>query len=132
MRKTVYVLGNPLINIDCFPIKLLPKLRILCPQINFEVIDPTEELTFNNQKDLLLIDTVVGIKKVTIFHDLKYFTLSPRVTVHDYDLLLNLSLLKKFGKIKNILIIGIPVKGNQEVILKKIINALYLHLNFKK
>lgn len=132
MKRIVYVLGNPLVNIDSYPIKLLPKLRKLCPLYNFEILDPTEELQLEDSQDITLIDSVVGIDKVTIFNDLGYFAYSPRVTVHDYDLLVNLKLMQKLGKLKNFTIIGVPTKGNEAKILNVIINFLYIHLSFKK
>lgn len=132
MKRLIYVLGNPLVAIDSLPIKLLPKLRQLCPQFDFEILDPTEELQLEDSQDITLIDSVVGIDKVTIFNDLGYFAYSPRVTVHDYDLLVNLKLMQKLGKLKNFTIIGVPTKGNEAKILNVIINFLYIHLSFKK
>lgn len=131
MKRIVYILGNPLITIDSLPMKLLPKLRQFCPQFNFAILDPTEELQSEYQ-DFTCIDTVLGIDKVTVFHDLDFFAYSPRVTVHDYDLPLHLGLLQKLGKLKKITIIGVPAKSNEVKILHEVINSLYIHLNFKK
>ncbi len=127
MKKTVYVLGNPLVNIDSLPIKLLPKFKLLCPQIHFEILDPAEEIQLKHNQDLILIDSVIGIDKVTIFHDLDFFAYSPRVTVHDYDLPINLKLMQKLGKIKKFTIIGVPANGNKQKVLNEIINLLYIH-----
>ncbi len=121
-----------MVDNDSLPVKLLPKLRQLCPQFNFEILDPTEELRLEDNQDITLIDSVVGIDKVTVFHDLEFFAYSPRVTVHDYDLPINLKLMQKLGKLKKFTIIGIPTKGNKDKILNGIINMLYFHLNFKK
>lgn len=131
MRKIVYVLGNSFLSGDSLPVRLLPQLQKQCPQFNFSVLDPTEELQLEGQ-DFTCIDTVLGIDKVTVFHDLDFFAYSPRVTVHDYDLPLNLGLMQKLGKLKRITIIGVPAKGNQAKILHEVINSLYIHLNFKK
>ena len=132
MKKIIYILGNPLVNIDSLPSKLLPKLQNSCPQFNFEVLDPTEEVQLDNSNNLVLIDSILGIDKVTIFHDLDFFAYSPRVTAHDYDLPINLKLMQKLGKLKKFTIIGVPAKGKEEKILNEIINLLYVHLNFKK
>lgn len=132
MNNTVYVLGNPLLRSDSLPLQLLPLLKKRCPHIDFDILDPTEELIFNTNQDLTLIDTVIGIDKVTVFHDLSCFAYSPRITVHDYDLPINLGILQKLKKIKNITIIGVPKTGNVEEILQEVINALYIHLTFKK
>lgn len=132
MKKNVYVLGNPIESLDRSAVKLIPKLRKSFPHINFIHFDPTEEIKPNDKDNLILIDTVIGIDKVTVFHDLSYLSLSPRVTVHDYDLPINLGLMQKLGKIKNITIIGIPKKRKLEEVLLEVISTLYIHLTFKK
>lgn len=125
MKKTVYVLGNPLLPSDSLPLKLLPHLRESCPDFLFEILDPTEEISLSVEQDLILIDTIIGVKKVTVFHNLSSLALSPRVTVHDYDLPINLGMLQKLRKIKKITIIGVPQKRNLKEILREVINALY-------
>jgi len=132
MKKIVYLLGNPLLTTDSIPIKLLPQLKKFCPDVSFQIFDPTEELQFDTKQNLIVIDAVVGIDKVTQFHDLDSFSFSPRVTVHDFDLLINLKILQKLKRVKDITIIGVPTKGKNRVILKEIINALHNQLTFKK
>ena len=131
MKKNIYVLGNPLVDKDKIPLRLLPKLRELCPQWLFLPLDPTEEVS-ELDEDLILVDTVIGIHKLTVYHDLRHFALSPRVTVHDYDLPINLGLMQKLGKIKNVTVIGIPNSGNMNEILMEVINFLYSHLTLRK
>lgn len=109
MSKIIYVLGNPLLKNDNLPLKLIPYLIKLYPNISFMHHDPTEELNIE-KKSIILIDTVIGINKVKVFDSLNNFLLSPRNSVHDYDLFLNLSLMKKTGRIKDFTIIGIPPK----------------------
>lgn len=108
MNKTIYVLGNLFDDIDKLPIQLLPELQNHFPKIDFILFDPTEELPEPVPKHLYLLDTVVGIDTITVFTDMNEFLLSPRVSVHDFDLPLFLGMLKKLGKIENITIIGIP------------------------
>lgn len=118
MRKTVYVLGNPVETSDQSAVNLIPKLIKSFPQIDFVHFDPTEELPLSYNQNLIILDTVIGLEKVTKFENFNQWKLSPRVTVHDYDLPLMLGILKKLGRIKNITIIGIPEKGSQDKILK--------------
>lgn len=124
MNRIVYVLGNPVESLDRAAVRLIPELKKSFPHINFIHFDPTEELPKNN-KNLIIIDTVIGIDKVTKFDNLDQWKLSPRVTAHDYDLPLMLGILKKLGKIKNIIIIGIPPKGNLQEILKGVKKILH-------
>ena len=112
----VYVLGNPDVDIDSVPLKLLPKLEEKFPEINFIHFDPTEDIDIVD-KHLIIIDTVLSLNKVTQFNDLNQWTISPRISLHDFDLPLFLGLLKKLGKVKKITIIGIPEKGNSKKML---------------
>lgn len=57
---------------------------------------------------LIILDTVKGISKVTIFEDLKNFSAAhKRTTVHDFDLYDELALLQKLKKLPKIAIIGV-------------------------
>lgn len=112
----VYVLGNPDVDIDSVPLKLLPKLEEKFPGINFIHFDPTEDIDIVD-KHFIIIDTVLSLNKVTLFNDLNRWTISPRISLHDFDLPLFLGLLKKLGKVKKITIIGIPEKGNSKKML---------------
>lgn len=123
MTKTVYVVGNAIDPRDRLPMRLLPSLRRRCPNIAFLPFDPTEEFP-SHTPHLVLIDAVEGISRVMLFSDLNRFSLSPRVTVHDYDLSIHLSLLKKLGKLEKLTIVGIPMSGNRRRILSDLSVAL--------
>jgi len=114
MKKNIYVLGNPHQKIDSLPLKIMPKLQSLFPQLSFIHLDPTEDLPEKSMKELILLDTVFGIEEVSLFHNLDCFSRSPRVSLHDFDLPLSLGLSQKLGKIKSIKIIGVPQKGNMK------------------
>jgi hypothetical protein len=103
---TIYVFGNPDLPQDSLPLKILPQLRQKFPQITFEVKDPNEE--WDVPEELTVIDTVQGINQVEIFHDLSKFQTSPRISLHDFDALSQLLLLKKIGKLKKVTVIGVP------------------------
>lgn len=135
MRRNVYILGNPLIEHDALPFKLFPKLKKELPDFNFIHFDPTEEVPLGKTKEFILIDTVMGLQKVTIINDLDHFILSPRVSPHDYDLPLELGILQKLKKIKRIKIIGLPQNIKMEEALKQIkliLNSLSHPAEFKK
>ena|SRR3989344_5283581 len=107
----IYIFGNPLIKEDSLPIKIIPELKKAFPDILFEVVDPNENFPPANEKDLIIIDTVRGLKKPKIFglNDLQEIQKSPN-SPHDYDLGLHLLILKKLNKIKSVKILGIPIK----------------------
>jgi len=64
--KTIYVFGNPLVKEDSLPLKLIGKLRKEFPSLEFKEFDTVEDLT---ERELNIIDTVKGIKKVELIED---------------------------------------------------------------
>jgi hypothetical protein len=122
----IFVFGNPNLEMDSLPIRLLPALKNHFPDIDFAVLDPNEE--WKIPEEMVMIDTVVGIKELTVFDDLKYFVESPRVSVHDFDAFFNLIYLQKLGKLKKIKIFGLPAEmteTNAEDVLTKAIDKWY-------
>lgn len=114
----VYIFGNPDLKIDSLPIRILPKLKKNFPHIDFQTKDPNED--WDIPKKLVIIDTVLGIEKIKIFTDLDKFSVTRRVSLHDFDLGAELSYLKKLGKIKKIKIIGIPPSVKESKAVKEI------------
>ena len=105
-KTCVYVFGNPNLEMDSLPLKILSELKKQLPKVEFVVRDPNEESDF--PEDLVVLDTAVGISEVTIFDSLEQFAQVPRVSMHDFDALTNLRYLQKLGKIKSVKIIGVP------------------------
>lgn len=118
MPKTIFIAGNPDLDTDSLPLRILPRLRIECPEITFEVIDPNEDWAVSTE--IILIDTVIGIEKVTLFSALEQFVASPRITMHDFDVLANIRLMKKLGKITSVTIIGIPPNMSERSAAEKV------------
>ena len=102
----IFVAGNPLLEIDSLPLRLMQALSKKFPQIAFEEFDPTEN--FPKEKSLIILDTVVGLKKVEIIEDSKKFVLPKAISLHDFDLSINLKLMQKAGMINGFKIIGVP------------------------
>jgi len=61
----ILVFGNPLLENDSLPQKLLPRLKDNFPEIEFRKIDPTEDLK-EQEQHLIILDSVGGIDKVII------------------------------------------------------------------
>ncbi len=102
----VFVFGNPDLPMDSLPLRILPELRKRLPDIDFQVKDPNEE--WDVPEELTVIDTVVGLKEPRVFDSLDAFSAAPRLTMHDFDAYANLRLLQKIGKIKIVVVIGLP------------------------
>lgn len=125
MKRTIFIAGNPDLAIDALPPRLLEKLRAQAPEFSFAIKDPNEEW---ESDDIILIDTALGIEKVTLFSTLDHFAKAPHLTLHDFDALSSLLLLKKLGKLKKISIIGVPPTLSEEDALKEILAILHRHI----
>ena len=119
----VFVFGNADLDFDSLPLRLLPELKKQLPEIDFEVKDPNEEWEAS-ESELIIIDTVVGIDKPTVFENLENFSAPPRVSAHDFDAYTNLKYLQKLGKIKKIEIIGLPSMISKDVAIEFAIKIL--------
>ena len=123
----IFVLGNTLVKEDSTAVELLPLLKQQLPEYEFILVDPTENFTPNSDAPLVIIDAVKGIDKVQVYDNLDVFASAKAVSVHDYDLLLHLQLLKKLGKLpEKLVIIGIPqVKVTDDLVnhVTKLLNV---------
>ena len=104
--KKIYVMGNLLVEQDSLPIKILPTLRKELPNFDFIELDPSED--FPKEKTITIIDTVLDIKKVTLVKEIDKIQLEKICSLHDFDLGYNLKLMKKFGLIEKVTIVGVP------------------------
>lgn len=85
--------------------------------------DPTEP--FEPEPGSVIIDTVAGLDRPRLFTSLDDFMQSARVSVHDYDLYLHLSLLQKIGKLSDIRIIGVPPASVSAIIMPFVISLIH-------
>jgi hypothetical protein len=104
--KTVLVFGNSDLPQDSLPLKLLPQLRLACPEFDFKLIDPNENWAI--PPEIIVIDTVMGLKTVESLTDLNKLIDSPRLSLHDFDVGFQLKYLAKLGRLKKVIIIGLP------------------------
>lgn len=110
----IYVFGNQDLKSDSLAIKTAKKLEGKIKNIKFVQVKPNEDLPFIGEDNVVILDVVLGIKKVTKIDekDLDKLIVGKSVTVHDFDLGFQLKYLKKLGKLKKITIIGLPQKGD--------------------
>lgn len=135
-KQKIYVFGNPLLDFDNLPIKLVPKLRKLFPEIDFVVQDPNENLK-PEKGEMYIIDTIMDSpeslvlspehgakslepKDVIVFEDLDKIHLDKIYSAHDFDLGFNLKLLQKIGWLKKVVIFGVPEGMSEYKALKQL------------
>ncbi len=121
----IYVCGNPLVKEDSLPLRILPELRKRFPEINFVEFEPTEDLP--EEENLVIIDTVINAKDVMLIDNIDQFVQTKALSLHDFDLGLNLKLAKKLGKLKSVKIIGVPARMPEGAVLSRIGELLRAH-----
>ena len=120
----ISIFGNEDLVNDSLPVKLMPELKTQFPEHEFVHQDPTEDILPPNEKEWIIIDTVEGIDKVELFADVKKINSPRRVSLHDYDLAMHLSLIKKLYPDLKIRIIGVPPLISEAKALTGIIEVL--------
>jgi Ni,Fe-hydrogenase maturation factor len=114
----IYVLGNPLVEEDSLPLRLLPELKKKFSNIHFIELDPTE--TFPEEEHFVIIDTILNTEKAVLLNNIDKIQFQTQFSLHDFDLGFNLKLMKKLGKIKDISIIGLPPQIDPKEALEQI------------
>jgi Ni,Fe-hydrogenase maturation factor len=113
----IFVAGNPLLKEDSLPVKLLPMMREEFPEIVFEEFDPAGSLE-DLGRDPVIIDTVAGIDDFIEITDLEQIADQKMYSLHDFDLGINLKLMKKMGMLNSVRIIGIPTYFEEEEVME--------------
>jgi Ni,Fe-hydrogenase maturation factor len=117
MKKKIFICGNPLVDTDSLPFRILPELRAKMPEVDFIDFDPTEN--FPQEDPLYIIDTVINAKEVMVIRDLENLGDAPHLSAHDADLAFHLKWLEKMGKLPKLVIFGVPGEGEEGAIVKR-------------
>lgn len=109
----VYVFGNEDVPEDRRALDVAEKLAGTLEDVSFVPVKPNEDVPFANEKRVVALDTVQGIREVALIdgEDIDRLVLSPRGSVHDFDLAFQLRYLKKIDKLGEVTIVGIPQEG---------------------
>ncbi len=120
----VSVFGNPDLAEDNLVVKLAPELQKKFPKVEFRVEDPSEGLKPPDEGEWVILDVAKGVKKIRAFEDLDKLVTEKRVSLHDYDVSMELKLLKKLGRVGKIKIVAVPIKIDRKKALKEIVDIL--------
>ena len=117
----VYVFGNEYVAEDKRAIEVARELEGTIEGISFVFVNPNENAPFVNERHVVILDTVQGLKDVALLEgdQIDTLILSPHGSVHDFDLTFQLRYLKKLGKLGDVTLIGIPQKGEVDYLLIK-------------
>ena len=120
----VSVFGNPDLKEDSLVVKLMPELKRRLLEVEFKVEDPSEGLKPPKKGLWVILDVVKGIDGVKVFDDVDKLVDERRVSLHDYDVAMELKLLNKLGKIKKLKIVGVEMGMEEKKALEGIIKVL--------
>ena len=126
----VYVFGNEYIAEDKRAIEVARELEGALEVISFVFVNPNDDVPFVDQGLAVILDTVEGIQDVALVEGdrIDGLVLSPRGSVHDFDLAFQLRYLRKLGKLGKVTIIGIPQEGGVDYLrIKSILRKLVAH-----
>jgi Ni,Fe-hydrogenase maturation factor len=126
----VYVFGNAYVADDRRAIEVAGELQDTVEGISFAFVDPNEDLPFGDERHVVILDTVQGIQDVALLKGdvIDRLILSPRGSVHDFDLAFQLRYLKKLNKLGEVTIIGVPQEGEVDYLrIQAILRKLVAH-----
>ena len=126
----VYVFGNEYVEEDKRAIEVARELENTVGGISFVLVDPNEDVPFVNEPQVVVLDTVQAIRDVALVEGvgIEGLLLSPRGSVHDFDLAFQLRYLEKLGKLGEVTVIGIPQEGEVDHLrIKSILRKLVAH-----
>jgi Ni,Fe-hydrogenase maturation factor len=126
----IYVFGNDHVEKDTNAIEVARKLEDTIEGISFVFVKPNEDVPFANERRVVILDTVEGIQDVALVDRdrIDGLLLSPRGSVHDFDLAFQLRYLKKLNKLGEVTIIGIPQEGEVDYLrIQSIFRELVAH-----
>ena len=117
----VYVFGNEFVADDKRAIEVARELEGTIEGISFVFVKPNEDAPFVNERHVVIVDTIQGLRDVTLVEGdgIDGLILSPRGSVHDFDLAFQLRCLKKLNRLGEVTIIGIPQEGEVDHLLVK-------------
>jgi Ni,Fe-hydrogenase maturation factor len=126
----VYVFGNEHVAEDKRATDVAGELEGRIEGVSFVFVKPNEDLPFVDERRVVILDTVQGIQDVALIGGdrIDGLILSPRGSVHDFDLAFQLKYLKKLNKLGEVTIIGIPQEGKVDYLrIQSILRKLVAH-----
>jgi Ni,Fe-hydrogenase maturation factor len=110
----IYIFGNAYVAGDRRAVQLARELEGDIEGISFVFVKPNEDLPFVDERHVVILDTVQGIKEVTLLEGdiIDRLILGPLGSVHDFDLAYQLRYLKKLNRLGKVTIIGVPQEGD--------------------
>ncbi len=116
-KKKIFVFGNPLIEKDSLALKVAEKLKGKLQGIEFVAVQSLDEV---KDRNFLVLDAAEGVEKVQVIEDLSALATKQPLSGHDFDLGMELKVLKKVGKVGKVKIIAVPVGYKLEKAIEEV------------
>ena len=113
MAKTVYVLGNELLQKDALAVLVSRRLKGL-QGIEFKHVDDPAELFQVPGEELMVMDVVRGLHQVKWLEDLSALKRGGVCSLHDFDFAFFIEMMLAKGDCKKFKILGIPMQYRPE------------------
>lgn len=110
--KKVLVFGNPLLDRDSLALKVAERLRGKVNGIEFEFAESLARP--KERQDFYIMDAAVGIKEAIIIEGLDGLESKQPVSGHDFDLAMELKVLKKLGMLGKVRMVAVPADCSLE------------------
>ncbi|MCX8197944.1 MAG: hypothetical protein N3F07_01985 [Candidatus Micrarchaeota archaeon] len=113
----VLVFGNPAAKEDSSAVEIAKRLEGKMPGVEFVLFDTAEDLEKEGPAPVIL-DVVFGLKAPKIVRLGQLEKPANPISLHGFDLIWSLLLLKKIGKLRSATIIGVPPGSPSKSIAK--------------
>ena len=126
----VYVFGNEDLPEDRMAIEAAKQLDGAMDGVSFIFVKPNEDVPFADESRVVILDAVQGIGEVALIEgdETEELILSPRGSVHDFDLAFQLRYLRRIDKLGDVSIIGVPREGRVDhARIQSILRKLVAH-----
>jgi Ni,Fe-hydrogenase maturation factor len=126
----VYVFGNEDLPEDRKAIEAAKQLDGAMDGVSFIFVKPNEDVPFAEESRVVILDAVQGIGEVALIEgdETEELILSPRGSVHDFDLAFQLRYLRRIDKLGDVSIIGVPREGRVDhARIQSILRRLVAH-----
>jgi Ni,Fe-hydrogenase maturation factor len=109
----VYVFVNEYVAEDKRAIEVARELEGAIAGISFVFVSLNEDVLFVNERHVVILDTVEGLQDIALVEgdQIDGLILSPRGSVHEFDLAFQLRYLKKLNMLGEVTITSIPQEG---------------------
>jgi Ni,Fe-hydrogenase maturation factor len=126
----VYVFGNEYVAENKRAIEVARALEGAIAGISFVFVSPNEDILFVNERHVVILDTVEGLQDVVLVEEdrIDGLILSPRGSMHEFNLAFQLRYLKKLNMLGEVTITSIPQEGEVDHLsIQSILRKLVAH-----